>query len=459
MSTPITPVMTFSPQTAAQASPFGGMQQSMFNTASSIKELAKQQMANKMMQEQLKTMPDMLQAQLGAAQQKIPMMQAQTGHIQQSTQLAPLIQAISAQNALTKQAESQRLSYMNSPERSFRLLMHTMTPEERATTRAQYPQQWNKMIAESGNAVLGGQQARQQSMAPSILTNNLLSKYGMPSMQQQQRPQPQQQMGMPQGMPQGMGQQWQQQMPEPLNIPQNIQQQVFSQMQNSGIQPQQPQGSQGGFQVTPESIALTKRIAEIAAQTRTSSPDIRKRADAGVAIDNFLRSDTVNNMLDTLTKYSGFMGRRKADLQNVLGKDGYVDYVSATEQMPSLLSGSIKVLEGYGTTDAGMAQALNFFKRGEKILSSNPQQAVKFINNGIEFLHSENQALNAAASNVPSIGGYRSPMPAPRLVGQQPQQSQINIPTFSSKAEAHAWLGSLSPSDRQQAMAKLKGGG
>lgn len=152
--------------------------------------------------------------------------------------------------------------------------------------------------------------------------------------------------------------------------------------------------------VTNLNTPLVQKAAQARANRDIAGTKITDRAAAGRALENLIQMPQVDQLFNTLADYSGMTGRLKAQSERVTNPEAYLKYQSATNQLNGLIVGSLKVLEGYPSTDQGIQQAKGYFQDAQKLLFSDPTAARNYIKQGTGLLRAETQSVTKAASPI-----------------------------------------------------------
>lgn len=143
-----------------------------------------------------------------------------------------------------------------------------------------------------------------------------------------------------------------------------------------------------------------QKEAAMTVNKKIAGGKITDRYQAGIALENLVNSPEAQGSFKTLANYSGIEGAAKAKYQSFFNPPAYLQYKSATNQFNNLVSGSLKVLEGYPSTDQGISNAKGYFQDAQAILPTNPKAAMDYFNKGRALLTAETGALKGAAEPV-----------------------------------------------------------
>ena len=427
-------------------------------------QLRRQQLLSQEEQEKLKTLPQTLQAQLGLAQARIPAMQAQTRFTQAGVPLrqaqVPQIQAetaltqeqakylpletlIKAQTASQAAGEQGRLSGRFGPAYSLQKWWQSLSPAQRYTEQAQHPGVVATISSQLAQNVLHPQQAQ---AAVNYLTPEAMARFGFkpgtplptggaPS---PQRAAPTAPVPLPESLRGGAlgagglmeqlgrraltppGMQREQGAPAPLPPPTAV---PVSDPLSAELAPGTP-GAKLAWPITRSNVEQEGRAAALEANQRVTTMSSRKRNEYAESLEGLLNQPLAQNMMTVLAKYPGAWGWTDAKLKGFLDPKAYADYVVANDGFLSLVSASLKGMEGIQNTDSGTKQANNYFQTAKKLWSSNKPAARQALYNGMVLLQGEANALHRTATPIIDVQRRgRAPIKIPRSF-QPPQPAQ-----------------------------------
>lgn len=155
---------------------------------------------------------------------------------------------------------------------------------------------------------------------------------------------------------------------------------------------------------------LVQKTAQVSANQSLTTNAQKNRLQAGQALENFLAQPGQVNALNTLAQYSGVEGRLRAQMERVNNPSAYLAYQNANEQLPTIIAGGLKVLEGYPSTDSSIQRVTNYFKGAQGLLKSDPAAAAQYIQQGLQFIRDENAAMQSVNQPIFNTGNiYRTP--------------------------------------------------
>jgi hypothetical protein len=354
----------------------------------------------------------MAKADLGYKEAQIPYLGSETNLNNIEAQYTP------QKYALQQQMMTYRNQRFGQGQAFYRLFMAT-PPNLRATLIAQHPDDYQAMIEASANQALnspvsqggyglsqGNNSIPQQSapvpignpaMASRIAGNKNQYNLGVnnPVPNQSQIPNTQYQ------IPVNANNATTGQYPIPVNNTNN------NLPQNSLVNNNKP----NYFHSTPDQINQLQSSAQMLANKGLTSPKLTDRYQQGLALGNLLNEPKVNDMFNVLAKYSGLQGSANAQIDRFSNPQDFADYQSAKVQLPAIISGGIKMIEGMPTSDAGMKSAYSAFKMAQDLVGTNPDAAMKYYNNGKQLVDAELASLQKAANPVFNVNRITPSVP------------------------------------------------
>lgn len=321
---------------------------------------------------------------------QLPLLEAQTGLMQERAKYLPVTAAVGAQNALNRQALLTSMNLRRGPAYQLRQLVMSMPGPARAAWEAQHQTAWNAILAKTAQDNLV------QANAPDIVSGVLRNMGILPSTP-------------PHNITSSEPHQEQTQ-PEKVILPSKP---IEEPIQAALTDLQSSPTSQEGFQSTPAQTALTARANEIAANQAVTTTTTRQRAEAGEALEKYLSSPQVKNSFNTLSHFAGHLGEMKSLWDKLANPEAYSQYLSANQQLGSILAGGISQLEGFAKTDHGIKVAVNFFKKAKSLLGTDRQAAIDYFNRGLNLLRERNDSLQATAQPIfPGVKRIRGLQPS-----------------------------------------------
>lgn len=127
-----------------------------------------------------------------------------------------------------------------------------------------------------------------------------------------------------------------------------------------------------------------------------SSPQMWERWQAAQAAEEYVNSPDALGAFDTLSRYSGMLGKGKEAAAKYLNADQLAEISSAENQFKLGLSGAIGQLEGFGKTDTALNEGLKYFTLAQTNLQGekpNYQAAIKYYQKGLDFLQDKTKSL------------------------------------------------------------------
>lgn len=363
------------------------------------------------------------------AQRKLAL--ANAAHTQAATKLLPLSAMIQAQNAATsmgKLGQSQ-----NRFGKAYQLVksVRAMPEAQRSVWFKNHADAYNQAINDLGNAIGQPKPTVQNYLLPSVFKR---AGINLPNNGNTNNASSPGQSGAPMSQPSANARG----LLSSLLTP-NFQGSPNAATENAGNTntPEQPNTASPNtsFSDNPQSIGEFERASEMNANKKLGDTKVRQQMLMGKALENFINTPTVQKAFQVLSQYPGIGGSIQKEIDQKIGNPKYVDYESATNQLSSLLAGGISQLEGFAKTDKGLQAGLNFFKKSQSTLSSNPQLAIKYFHKGMDLLKSRLQAL--------------------KEVGQPMYNVSLNTPTQNNVSTGSGQSASNTPT-REEALAELK---
>jgi hypothetical protein len=139
--------------------------------------------------------------------------------------------------------------------------------------------------------------------------------------------------------------------------------------------------------------AILQKTAQTSANQELTTATQRNRYQAGVALENLTQTPDAVQAFQTLANYSGMQGTLKAQMQRFTDPNAYLQYQSAQEQFGTMVSGGLKVLEGYPSTDQSVGVVKNYFTKAQGLLKTDPAAAMNYFNQGLQYLKDETGSL------------------------------------------------------------------
>lgn len=201
-----------------------------------------------------------------------------------------------------------------------------------------------------------------------------------------------------QGMPLGVSN-----APQPVT-PQNPSIPITAAAPAQPVQPQTQNSLSTSSGQNNLNTPLTQRTAQIATNQALTTNTQKNRLQAGAALEDFLGKPSSQNALNTLANYSGWEGRTKAQVQRFTNPNAYLQYQNANEQLPTIIAGGLKVLEGYPSTDQSVQRVTNYFNAAKNIMNSDAPAAAAYIRQGLQFIKDENVAMQTINQPVFKMG-------------------------------------------------------
>jgi hypothetical protein len=199
----------------------------------------------------------------------------------------------------------------------------------------------------------------------------------------------------------------------------------------------QPQNNIPPNGITPQTIGtnyntpLVQKAAQVSANQALTTNAQKNRLQAGVALETFLNAPSSQNALNTLANYSGLQGRLKAQSERFTNPTAYLQYQNANEQLPTIIAGGLKVLEGYPSTDQAVQRVTGYFNAAKGLVQTDPAAAAAYIRQGLQYIRDENAAVQTVNQPIFKMGDiYGGQTQAP----QAPQAPQSGLPDGASKA-------------------------
>ena len=380
----------------------------------------------------------MMQSQLALSRARVPLLQAQTG-LQQAqipltqakTVALPMQTSINEQMALNKLAGIQEAdSPLARASKIARVIRSLPSTYKDTFTAGHIPFMSN--LAGSAGAALN---------APGIQVQNVLStparsasSYAAAQPQTSQTAQPT--LGSITG-----SQPYAQQPAQQPYAQQTAQQPVQQTVQQTVQQPASAYSTQA-------QQVIEEQAAQREVNKKQVSPALWNRYNQAKSFDITLRTPAMQKAFQTIAKFSNVLDQSRAYINSQFGGSTYADIESAKKQALPIISGGIKYLEGLPTSTEGINVGLSYFNKAKTLWNSNPKSAMKFLQNGLNMLHSETTGLYTAAQ--PSYMVDKIP---PRIV-LDPSASAQQSPAgpdangnFPNRAAGLAWKAQASLSD------------
>jgi len=418
MATPILPVVNFGQLTPAQVSPMGGLTGAIFGAAGNIADLKKRQALLEQLQQQNQARPAMQQAQLASAQQRFPLMQAQTGQIQERTRLMPQAQDISAQRAYTAAGQLGQSQTRFGP--FYQLTRFIKEPFGQ------------KLL--SKNPEFAKAYGRMASNTATIEDRALLQKVSGINMQD--------------SGPQGG-----------RSLLPGFQSTFRAPTQDQGIgQPisqQQPMPPPAQF--TKQEIEAAQEATANALAKKITPPPLLKRQALALSASEMYKAMEPNIAL--AVKYAGLKGKSKLALDKIFNKGSqqYKDYIKFTRvDIPTYMSevagefgkqatdAETRLMQSVGnpiTWDSTPDLALDQLKELERLRVANMRaisKGVSGIQKGLKTLVKEADKGQAAGT------GFQAPA------------EPLTIPAFNDKGGFDSWYASLSGQQKVEALKQMR---
>lgn len=388
--------------------------------------LQAQQLENQMNQQRAQVLPQSLQQQLAGQQAQtqfrqaqVPFTEAQTAGAQERTRLMPLTTAIMAQNTLNEQLRMGQTRGRFGKAYQLRQWLSQLPPADKATWIAQNPKAYATVGKMLGEAALQDPQAQLAPRIPQVLTKELFQRAGLP-FNDPESPSPALRAPAVGSAPPALPLHKAAQpavAPQPNPLPNEASRDVH-------------------FNTNPDTIRKLTLASKLQANKDLTSSKIELRREAGEALDVLLNAPAMRNSLQTLAQYQSYAGMAKGEFERLVNPEAYAEYQAAYQQLPTIISGSLKSLEGFGATDAGMKQGLDYLRMSKRFYGSDPKAAIKYFNLGIQKLNAESEALKTAASPVFKVSRRGEGPIAPltfKSSAQQPAYTQTDLEYTAKK--------------------------
>jgi hypothetical protein len=152
-----------------------------------------------------------------------------------------------------------------------------------------------------------------------------------------------------------------------------------------------------------------------AANKARAGAQLTNRRESAIALYNVMREPDIQEAFIELAnpKYLGMLGRSELELKKRFNPKEVAEYISIRDRLHTLLSGSLKGLEGLPTSEIGMRASGDFFKIGsnESAWKSDPQAALINTLSAYKLADAETRAIVNAAQ--PTYKTYNVPNSAP----------------------------------------------
>lgn len=320
----------------------------------------------------------------------------------QQTKLMPINSAVGAQNALNQRASTMLSNIrFNNPAFAFYKSMMAAPSSVRASYIAQHPNEWNAIVKSSTQATRGLQ-------TPDILSPQL-AKAGLG----------QSGLGQSQSVQTAAGQ------------PPAGTSQTPAVGQNSlGVNPTPTGDGFAGDTNDPQSVATTERVAQLQANKDLTGQKAQDRYQAGQAMEGLLSNPDIQKNLNLIGMYDGPGGYAQMQYDKLANPQKYATFQSATQQLGTIIEGSLKVLTSLPSTDSATNLATGYLTKGQQILGSNPAAARAYVQEGLKILSAEYQSVKKAA--MPAFNVPREPVSSGSGTAPVKKQQSANSSGFGN---------------------------
>ena len=187
---------------------------------------------------------------------------------------------------------------------------------------------------------------------------------------------------------QPQGQMPQPQVPAPQQAPENA--------------PNAPYNGTTDFTPTNEQVKRSSYYAKLQSNRSGNTDQINRRIDSGEAMSNLFEQPHVLQNLSILTKYSGKEGQAKLLWDKLFNPKEYLQYQNASDQLGTIISGSLKGIESIPTSNEGMRVGKDFINKAATMasLKGDPSATAQYLINGIDLITDEQNALLKAGQKA-----------------------------------------------------------
>jgi hypothetical protein len=159
-----------------------------------------------------------------------------------------------------------------------------------------------------------------------------------------------------------------------------------------------PSPSTPQYAINPETTEAVKKTSEQMANKYGTGPLLWNRYQNSLVFDGFLKSPPVREAMNELPQWSGYFGKAKVTKDMFTNEDEFLRYKSFTDsQLPILITGGLKFLEGMPTTDNTVKEGKKFFDLAQNNIGKNPQAAANYLYQGLNFISAESEAIKKQA--------------------------------------------------------------
>lgn len=379
--------------------------------------------------------PQLTEAEIGNKQANIPNTQAQTEEIKQRTKLMPIGSFVSLQNAATAQANAARQSQTKNAAWSLVRMVNAKSPADKnvwmAENGAAYNWATNQLLEQAMKA-----QGGPINNVPNYLTPEIFKKFGLDiPIEENNQSNPTQQLGRPQGnlKIENLNPSQQQELVKALSMyPPNDEEQI-----NANGPTQAPQNDKAeirgidsetgkplmtiGHPEYSKNWSPNQRMQWANMETanqKATGPQLQNRKQAAIALANVMYQPKIQEAFVKLSdpKYLGMLGRTELELKQRFNPKDVAEYLSIRDRLPTLLSGSLKGLEGLPTSTPGMEASSKFFDiaRNKKSWVRDPQAALIDVLSAYGLADAETRAIIQSAQ--PQYRTYDLPESPPSII-------------------------------------------
>lgn len=166
--------------------------------------------------------------------------------------------------------------------------------------------------------------------------------------------------------------------------------------------PTAPYSGETSFTPTNEQVGRSEYAAKLQSNRKNNSANINSRIDQGEAMSSLFEQPNVLKNLSVLTQYSGAEGKAKLLWAKLFDPKQYLQYQNASEQLPQLISGSLKGMEGIPTSNEGLRAGKEFLNKADALstLKGDPSAVAQYLVNGMDLLNDEQNALLKSGQRI-----------------------------------------------------------